>query len=188
MAHTLRDPNLLGAIRAEISPVVQHSKSLSTLHSDLTRCKLLSSVYHETLRLVDSPISLRELTQPATSALGEPLPAGVTLLLAHRQLLTSTTGWGPNANAFDAARFVDNEALLRSKSYTPFGGGAMLCPGRFMARGEILVFLAVLISRFNVTTLSEFPRLDTKSGAGAGILGIKEGDDYLLKLEKRKDN
>lgn len=185
VCYCLNSPELLASLRHEISLASGRAMSLPALHKELTACVLLKSVYHEVLRLVDSPISLRELIAPATSALGEPLPKGATLLLAHRQLLTSDKAWGPNPLQLNATRFIKDETLLRSKSYTPFGGGSMLCPGRFMSRSETLVFLALFIQRFNITPQTNFPRLDTKSGAGAGILGIKEGDDYILLLSAK---
>lgn len=184
-AYVLHDPELLCAIRAETAACVEHTSSLNDLHRSLTRCKLFNSTYHEVLRLVDSPISLRTLSKSAVSAMGEPLPAGTMLMMMHRQLMTDVDAWGENANKFEPRRFMDNEGLLKSKSYTPFGGGSMLCPGRFMARGEILVFLALLIQRYDVTAHGTFPELDTKSGAGAGVLGPKQGSDFIIRVSKR---
>ncbi|KAK7987214.1 cytochrome P450 oxidoreductase [Apiospora saccharicola] len=186
VAYVLHDPAVFKAISEEVLPFAQNYESLSALHSDLSHCNRLNSLYHEVIRLVDSPISIRKTTRPTTTALGEDLPAGAFLMLVHRELMLDEEVWGSDAASFNPERFLDNGALLRSKSYTPFGGGPMLCPGRFMARGEVMVFLALLISRFNVTVLptKPFPRLDTKTGAGQGILGPKHGDDLLLSISK----
>lgn len=184
-AYILHDPELLTAISDETGPFTDSYSSHSDLHHDLAGCKLLSSTYHEVLRLVDSPVSLRSLAKPAVSAMGEPLPAGATLLMMHRQLMTDADVWGQDAGTFNSRRFMEDKSLLKSKSYTPFGGGAMLCPGRFMARGEIMVFLALLIHRFDCTFSGTFPVLDTKSGAGVGILGPKEGSDTTVLISKR---
>jgi len=109
-------------------------------------------------------------------------------MLFHRQILTDENVFGADAQMFNPNRFLHNPNLARSKSYTPFGGGAMLCPGRFMAKGEVLVFLALLIERFEVVVVktNPFPRLETKTGAGFGILGPIENDDILLNLQQRK--
>jgi cytochrome P450 len=109
-------------------------------------------------------------------------------MLFHRQILTDENAFGADAQQFNPERFLHNTSLIRSKSYSPFGGGPMLCPGRFMARGETLVFLALMIEHFEmeVVKVKPFPRLDTKTGAGFGILGPLEGDDVLVKLAKRK--
>lgn len=186
-AYVLHDPELLNAIRAETAPYVERISSLSDLHSNLARCKLFSSTYHEVLRLVDSPISLRTLSKPAVSAMGESLPAGARLMIMHRQLMKDVDAWGENADQFDPRRFLGHEDLLKCKSYTPFGGGSMLCPGRFMARGEVMVFVALLIHRFDVLTHGPFPQLDTKSGAGAGILGPKKDVDAVIVVSRKAD-
>lgn len=186
-AYILHDAELMNALRAETASCVERASSLSDLHTNLTRCELFNSTYHEVLRLVDSPISLRTLSKPAVSAMGESLPAGATLMMMHRQLMTDVDTWGQDAAEFDPRRFMDNQGLLTSKSYTPFGGGSMLCPGRFMARGEIMVFVALLIHRYDVEAHGPFPELDTKSGAGVGILGPKEGSDTVILVSRKED-
>lgn len=56
-AYVLYDPSLSTVIRSEISPFTSNYTSLSSLHANLSSCKRLNSVYHEVLRLVDSPVS-----------------------------------------------------------------------------------------------------------------------------------
>ncbi|KAI0966397.1 cytochrome P450 [Xylaria arbuscula] len=184
-AHLLYDPSLMMEIRREIATATENHTSFSSLHKQLSRCTRLMAVYHEVLRFVDSVISIRESTCPQLSALGEQLPAGGTVMLTHRQLLMDEEVWGPDAKAFNAERFLHRDDLTKSKSFTPFGGGALLCPGRFMARGEVLCFVAFLLDRFDIETTQPFPRLDTRSNAGSGILGIKEGDDAVLLVRQR---
>ncbi|KAH7311258.1 cytochrome P450 [Stachybotrys elegans] len=191
-AYILHDPSLLASIRTEVLPYTSSYSSLSALHTDLsTKCNLFHSVYHETLRLVDSPISIRKITQPVTTAMGESLPPQAFLMLIHRELMLDEKAWGADVRKFNPTRFLRGtagEAMLRSKSYTPFGGGPMLCPGRFMARGEVMVFVALLISRFDTVPHSpeaQFPRLDTTTGYGSGILGPMKGDDIAINLSCR---
>lgn len=107
-------------------------------------------------------------------------------MLMHRQLLKDRNAWGHDAADFNPRRFLKDESLLRSKSYTPFGGGVMLCPGRFMARAGTMVFLALLIQRYEITTTGPLPRVDTNSGTGLGILGVRRGDDSVLLLSQKK--
>ena len=95
--------------------------------------------------------------------------------------------WGPDATRFNPEPFFHDEKLLRSNSYTPFGGGSLLCPGRLMARVEIMVFLALLIRRFDITVVSRYlPRIDPRSNAGVGILGVRKCDDLVSLLSKLK--
>ena len=109
-------------------------------------------------------------------------------MLVHRQLLTDENVFGIDVEEFNFRRFLDNSTLAKSKSYTPFGGGPMLCPGRFMVRGEVLIFVALLLERFEAEPLDSkpFPKLDTKTGAGFGILGPRDGEDIVLKLRESK--
>lgn len=109
-------------------------------------------------------------------------------MLFHRQILTDEAAFGADAQSFNPERFLHRPSLVRHKCYSPFGGGAMLCPGRFMARGEILVFLALTLQRFEVEVVRarDFPKLETKIGAGFGILGPKASEDVVLKLAMKK--
>ncbi|PHH75449.1 hypothetical protein CDD82_4448 [Ophiocordyceps australis] len=192
-AHILHDPILLSDIRSEVLPHASSYPSLTALNKNLSSCKLLESVYHETLRLVDSPISIRKTTKPVVTALGESLPAHAFLMLVHREILMEEEVWGHDVRSFNPKRFLRGtagEAMLRSKNYTPFGGGPMLCPGRFMVKSEVMVFVALLISRFDMvncyTPQGEFPRLDTKNGYEAGIMVPMQGDDIVVNLGKRE--
>ncbi|KAF4621901.1 hypothetical protein G7Y89_g14444 [Cudoniella acicularis] len=189
-SYVFYDPSLLTVIRSEISPFTANYTSLSSLHADLSSCKRLNSVYHEVLRLVDSPVSLRCTTGPTTTALSEPIPTGSSVMLFHRQILTDEGAFGADAQNFNPERFLHKPNLVRNKSYSPFGGGAMLCPGQFMARGEVLIFLALAIERFELEVVKTrpFPKLETKTGAGFGILGPREGEDVVLKLAMKRVN
>jgi cytochrome P450 len=108
-------------------------------------------------------------------------------MLFHRQVLLDENAFGADAQEFNPERFLKKPNLVRNKSYSPFGGGAMLCPGQFMARGEIIVFIALIIERFKVDVdkTRAFPRLERKTGAGFGILGPEEGKDIILGLSRK---
>ena len=41
-------------------------------------------------------------------------------------------------------------SLNRSMSYKPFAGGVTHCPGRFLAKREVLVFVATILHRFDI--------------------------------------
>lgn len=187
-AYILHDLELRNRVRAEIKSCTRPNDLPGLRCHDLSQSSVLDSVYQETLRLVCSPISIRRLTRTARSALGETLPVDASILLFHRELLQDEDVWGPDALRFFPERFLQNPALLRSKSFTPLGGGPMLCPGRSMAKAQVLMFFTWLDERFEMEISAEkqFPRLDTKSGVGLGILSPLKGDDVLLVLSKKK--
>lgn len=43
--------------------------------------------------------------------------------------------------------------LARSKSFRPFGGGTTYCPGRFVARQEVYMFVVVVLHRFRIEVM-----------------------------------
>ena len=108
-------------------------------------------------------------------------------MFAPRQLLRDEAVFGDNIDSFRPERFLENEELIKNRSYTPFGGGTRLCPGRFLAKGEVLAFVGLVISRFELRVAAEqkFPKADLKNGAGMGILAPVKGDDVLVDVSPR---
>ncbi len=66
-----------------------------------------------------------------------------------RSLHYDPKAFGENAEQFDANRFLDN-TLDRNPSFRPFAGGITHCPGIFLAKRQILVFVATLINRYYI--------------------------------------
>ena len=52
----------------------------------------------------------------------------------------------PDPHKFDPSRFEGNGPP--AYSYIPFGGGPRMCPGKELARVQILVFIHNMITRF----------------------------------------
>jgi hypothetical protein len=66
--------------------------------------------------------------------------------------------------------------LGRSPSFKPSGGGATYCSGRFLAQREALVFVTVLLSRFDVGLTPDF----------GGRVGEELENQPFLKIEQMK--
>ncbi|KAJ9474542.1 hypothetical protein PHBOTO_005002 [Pseudozyma hubeiensis] len=72
---------------------------------------------------------------------------------------------------FDETRFgrhpgtakLDGETV---KTWTPFGYGARVCPGRYWAVAEIKAFVMLFLDRFDVETKGEMPRPDPMRWVG----------------------
>jgi cytochrome P450 len=203
LSYILSDPELLFAVRSEVAQVVRRRKSRRTgeeravLDTTLfqSHCPLLVSSFHETLRLVGAATSVRSVVEPATLAsaatntsfsLQSPaviqLPSGIT----H----SSPAIWGPDANAFNPARFLPStKATLdkdtkrkQSQGYFPFGGGKHLCPGRHFATTEILAFVGAIILGFEVTGSRIPERAFQKLGTGVR----KPVGDVDISMKRRK--
>ncbi|KAL8753066.1 MAG: hypothetical protein Q9199_005311 [Rusavskia elegans] len=189
LAYALHDPRLKEVITQEILPFTTNDQPVASLPATLSQCRQLSAVYHEVLRVVNSPISLRHVTSSARTASEKVLRPGTQVMMAHTQLLRDGQVFGTSPDTFDPSRFLNKEGLTKSRNFTPFGGGTRLCPGRFFAKAEIFAFIGLAIGRFEMSVHSTkgFPRPDWKSGAGMGILSPMEGDDVLLDVVPRRE-
>jgi Cytochrome P450 len=81
-----------------------------------------------------------------------------------------------------------NEELAKNRSLTPFGGGTRLYPGRVVAKREIMVFLALVISRFDLAAPpgQASPSADLSNGAGMAILVPMNGHDILVDVSLKE--
>ncbi|CAG8959642.1 hypothetical protein HYFRA_00001545 [Hymenoscyphus fraxineus] len=187
LAYLLHDKMLLNDITSEIQPAFQSDGSLNMQYL-LDSCPLLDSLYEEILRISNYPIGVRVVTTEV--AVGDTLlQPGRQLLMPYSQMHFDPEFFGSNANEFDAKRFLNNRRLVRSSSYRPFGGGLTQCPGRFLARREVYLFLAQLLNRFDIALVSEkgrpqFPKMDVKVPSG-GVMGPEAGEDVIVNVRRK---
>lgn len=130
-------------------------------------CPNLASFYDEVLRLSVDPIAVRVTTEEVTIG-GKVLQPGRRILAPFRQMHFNPAVFGADANTLSPRRFADNPKLQRSTSWRPFGGGNTHCPGRFIARREVYMFLSIVLFRFDIKLSpgvggkkQKFPVLDT---------------------------
>lgn len=149
-------------------------------------CPLLDSTLRETLRVYTSSASVR-LVLADTTINGKVLLRGHKVMIPYRQLHENPTIWGPDAGSFDPHRFMANRALLRDASYRPFGGGATLCAGRFVAMAEVVSFIGTVLYRYDIALSkpqSTFPKADTMKPT-FGMMSPREGEDLTILLSSR---
>jgi cytochrome P450 len=196
LAYALHDENLLASIRNEIDPVV--NEGLTGLEYRLEHCARLDSIYNEVLRLTASSSSIRTVLS-TTEIGGKQLRSGTKVLIPYRQLHFNEDIWGNDAKTFDPERFLKNKDLARNSSFRPFGGGTTYCPGRFLAKREVMTFVALLLYRFDIAlathpalpaskdkaTKPAFPRLEEQKPC-LGIMGPAKGHDVCLKVRPTK--
>lgn len=184
LAHLLHDPALQSTIREETAPAVRPDAPLSLPYL-MDSCPWLSALFHEALRVCSASSSIRFVTTP-TSVGGKELPAGSRVIVPFRQLHFDGSVYGPDVDAFAPERFIRSKALAHSSSYRPFGGGISYCPGRFIARQEVGVFVALLLARFKVELAGDtkMPELDVEKPT-TGLMSPRPGEDVLLRLTPR---
>ena len=194
LSYILFDPELLAALRAETSLAYQGG-SINLSHL-MDGCPRLDAAFQETLRVVNGAFrSARKIVAP-TPIGGKILRGGNTLLIPLRQLHYNEDVFGNPAH-FDPERFLKQQSLKNSSSFKPFGGGVNYCPGRFLAKQEILVFVALVLNRFDVQLATDglhdgsparpqsFPKLDESTPA-LGIKGPVKGSDVYVNFRKRE--
>ena len=161
----------------------------------MDHCPRLDSVYHETMRIVNGALSARTIIAP-TQMGTKILHKGNRILIPIRQLHYNKTVFGDEPRSFEPDRFLKDRTLKNSSSFKPFGGGINYCPGRFLAKQEMLYFVALFLNRFDIEIASDdlrdtkthkpqrFPRLDESTPA-LGVNGPVKGDDVYIHLRTR---
>ncbi|KAI3401886.1 hypothetical protein diail_6445 [Diaporthe ilicicola] len=186
-AYLLHDRTLLEQIKREMRPAWKTNTVDMTYL--LEKCPLLASFYEEMLRINNEPVGIRLVAEPVTIG-GKELQPGRKLLMPYKQLHMDSGVFGANAGSFDAQRFMREKNLERSTSWRPFGGAKTHCPGRFLARREVYMFLAIMIFRFDTRLVPRpgeseprFPHADTSIPAG-GLLPPEAGDDVFVEIRQ----
>jgi cytochrome P450 len=107
-------------------------------------------------------------------------------MMPYRQMHMNGSVFGDDAGKFVAERFIKNPGLR--KFNMAFGGGATMCPGRHLATQTVLVFVAMLLHKFDVEL--ENPRQQFPVAEEAvpvlGIIGVKSAHDIRVNLKVKK--
>ncbi|KAL8935169.1 MAG: hypothetical protein Q9216_005555 [Gyalolechia sp. 2 TL-2023] len=197
LAHTIFDRSLLASIRMEIAPAVKGGKIDINYLVDEARCPILNAAFNEALRYTSAATSGRVVISP-TSVGGKMLYPGARVLMPYRLGHFDEHQFGPNANDFDPQRFLKKKGLANNPAYRPFGGGSQYCSGRFLARREVVGFLAFALDRFEMDLNStgagsaaepvpqRFPRQDVNK-PNLGIISPMPGDDIRVSIRHRKN-
>ncbi|KAL9619140.1 MAG: hypothetical protein Q9160_006229 [Pyrenula sp. 1 TL-2023] len=190
LTYIIYDSAILHSVRKEIEPAFNDVGSLNLEYLiDSSSCPLLAAAYEETLRCTNWPMGYRKVVSPCIIN-GRTLRTGRKLLMPYRIMHFDPDVFGADAAQFNPRRFLHDKKLVKSTSFRPFGGAANHCPGRFLARREVLMFTALLLNRFDISLAATeggqeptMPRLDDTLPTG-GILGPVAGDDVVVKVKR----
>ncbi|KAK0736166.1 cytochrome P450 [Apiosordaria backusii] len=197
----IKDKSLLETVREEVMTTWETDPSTGARTINLRKLlalPFLQSVYAEAMRLHVSMNVTREVTAPFD--LGSyKLDKGSLIQACTEISHLDEDVWGKKehpASEFWAARHViyvervDESGMIvkrvpefsmawRQNDWFPYGGGIAICPGRHFAKQEIMMTVAILVTRFDLDfvewvnkdgTPSDRPAQDDVSYAGAAAV------------------
>ncbi|KAK4448778.1 cholesterol 7-alpha-monooxygenase 2 [Podospora aff. communis PSN243] len=209
----VKDPDLFRRVREEVKTTYTTDPDTGERLIDaqkLIALPLLQSIYIEGLRLHVSLNVTREVIGPL-SLEGYELEKGAILQaptdISHRE----ESVWGAPghpASEFWAERHIkyvetvdekDGSVKLepqfsmagRQNDFFPYGGGAPICPGRFFAKQEMMLTVAILVSRFDIEFVewthpdgSPSDRPAQNDGRWAGAASVPPDRDMKIRWKR----
>lgn len=190
LCYMLQDPKLTCNITTELKDLFSKDGTFNfdaLTERDSRKMPFTNALWHEVLRVTGSASSARSVTEDAVVC-DVYMRKGDRAIIPYRQLHYNATNFGNDVAEFNFYRWIDNEKLEKKSFYRPFGGGAWYCPGRHLAKQEILMAMAFLLYRYEVEIAPEpkqkAPRMDEKV-PGIGVISPMQGDDYVLRMRER---
>lgn len=122
---------------------------------------------------------------------------GNRIMIPYRLLHFDENVYGHDPHNFHPERFAPSVEMnggtkkdpTRGPSWRPFGGGKSLCTGRFIAKNSTLIFIALVLRRFDIKLVgnSTLPKADLGRPV-LGISGVTEEEDFLIRLSAREQS
>lgn len=149
------------------------------------KCPQLDTMWNETIRMSAYSASVRFITEDTVIG-GKILRKGNRLMIPYRQLHFNESVFGNGISEFRPERFTEKTNLTKSSNWRPFGGGVTMCPGRYVAKRSVLLFVAALLHRFDIEMDGHQAMPAAEEGKPVlGIMSIKDGQDLRVRLKVR---
>ncbi|KAI1351313.1 putative cytochrome p450 [Xylaria sp. FL0043] len=186
LTYLLENPSLLEKYRTETEPAFSGQSLVDPGYiQDGSKCPTVEAIWLETLRLCSWSASVRLVARDTVIG-GKLLRKGNQVVVPNRLLHFDESAFGEDTEAFRPERWQKPD-LAQSPSWRPFGGGKTMCSGRFLARYVVTCFVATVLRRFDLEKIGDppFPRADVGRPT-LGIISVKEGDDFNVRLSPRR--
>lgn len=185
----IRNSDILEEIRKEVESCIvsQIESDIEWDTSRLLRQPVLQAAYAETLRLRAHGMIIRHTGNKNLAVNEWTIPSNklvvVSSTAAHmnEEVWSSAQRGGYSTQEFKPQRFIKCDEKSGRKEFTmdgtqgswmPFGGGIHACPGRHFVKLEILLTLALLVTRFDIDIMAgEEDLAMSPAHFGFGVLG-----------------
>jgi len=140
----------------------------------------LSAVLKESLRVYPSvPFVLRQAAHDGELG-GYQVKQGSTILVSPWVTHRHQSYW-PQADTFTPETWLDtDEKSMHPGAYIPFGFGARICMGKFMAQLELKMIVADIVKNYQISLSPEFTPVPR------GYISLQPDTGMTLRFERRR--
>lgn len=186
LTYLLHNPSYIEPLRRETADAFKGDKlvDLEHLHNN---CPLLESFWFETLRMSSNAASVRNVNKDTVIGY-KTLRKGNRIMIPYRLLHFDESVYGPEVHSFRPERFAgpNAEKLTRGDSWRPFGGGKTMCSGRHIAKRATLMFLSIVLRKFDIEIIGEKSMPVPDLGRPVlGIMAVKDDQDFAVRVSER---
>jgi cytochrome P450 len=184
LSFMLFNPHLFHIVRNETEYAVRGDEV--DLRYLKLQCPQLNAIWTETLRM-STPVASFRFIKEDTTVNRKTLRKGSVLMIPARRLHFDQDTFGADLDQFRHERFLAGKSVGQSRSMRPFGGGFNHCPGRFAAYRQKLIFVALMLHRYDIELVGKprFPRWE-EGEPFPGAMAAKDHDDLTVRLRARR--
>lgn len=174
-----RYPRVLAKIREEIHaefPGLATGDADLPSMEELSQLTYLEAAIRENLRLNPTgPVTMRQAIDDVVLSDGTFVAKGTRVILAFYASMRDKSVWGDDAREFKPERWIDatSGALITESpfKFSAFLAGPRICPGMRFAMTEMKLNMALLLSRFDLTTIENAWDLTYEVAIACGVKG-----------------
>ncbi|RIB30692.1 cytochrome P450 [Gigaspora rosea] len=169
--YVCQSPQVKQKMIDEIDSVFPPNTSFHLKYEDLLKLKYCDAIINEIGRIMPVSNEIRRYLENPCEIAGYQWEAGTMIHIYINGIHSNKKHW-PNPETFDPDRFYKesansnmNDKARHKYSLVTFGGGLCTCPGRKLARIELLSLMAVVFGKYDVDLVDINAPLNIKSGS-----------------------
>lgn len=171
--YLLKNPDVIRKLRDEIDAVIGEGQPK---YEHLSKLPYLTAIVRETLRL-QPPASTRGVKAIEDTVVGDgkyAIKAGAPFLIQTWVAMRDPALWGEDVLEFKPERMLDGKfEALPPNAWQPFGYGMRACIGRPFAWQEIMLAIASVVQKFDLSLVDPAYMLELKQALTIKPKGLK---------------